>query len=81
MDDGDIASDYAEEWLEDKLKEHQRNVPKLREYAADEVVEEMICECGEVIPEARVRRGYEICVECARWEEEHTRRTKFRGEI
>lgn len=78
MDDGDIASSYAEEWLEDKLKEHQRNVPTPKEFIEGE---EYICECGEPIGEVRAKHGYETCIDCAKWLEEHNRRTKFRGEV
>lgn len=81
MDDCDIANSYADEWLEEKLKELPP-APKEREFNEDcqYKEEDFICECGEPIGEIRVKHGYDTCIDCARWEEEHNKRTKFRGE-
>ena len=76
MDDGDIASQYADEWLESKLKEHQKNIPKPKQY---EEGEEYECEeCGCDLEDHRIPYG--TCIDCAKWLEEHNKRTKFRGE-
>ena len=77
MDDGDIASQYADEWLESKLKEHQENQKHLQQV---EEGEEYECEeCGCILEKHRVPYG--LCIDCARWLEEHNKRTKFRGEF
>lgn len=46
-------------------------VPKERDVAEDEVVE---CEsCCNPVSTHRARLGYTVCLECARWEEQHVR--------
>lgn len=67
----DVASDLTISFNKASEDAIRALVPKERDVAEDEVVE---CEsCGNPVSTHRARLGYTVCLECARWEEQHTK--------
>jgi len=67
-DEADVASNYIDRQVSDALEKIRR--------AATMTPGAKICkECGEAIPAARRKLGFQLCVECA--EENERRNSQF----
>lgn len=67
----DVASDLTISFNKASEDAIRALVPKERDVAEDDV--ENLCDCGVVIQKARWAKGYDQCIDCARWEEQHTK--------